>query len=379
MNESPKGSWGDERERLRDAVILAHTSHHRALSRATSKDHLRRLHQPYVAEAIERAAPALREHEADFVAELCEGRTLAPDQIEPVLEPVVRGQHSARLFRWITLHWSIPVSNGYGRRLRLLVRDANHGGAVIGIIGLGDPVFSIRGRDAHIGWTADDRRIRLRYVMDAFVLGAVPPYSELIGIKLVTLMLNSLELGKQFSDKYSESRSRIADRRFEGKLAAVTTTSALGRSAAYNRLRNADGTLAAILTGRTSGTGDIHISPELYTDLRTFGIEQGLPNSRHENWGGNGFRNRRDTLKRVLRDLGLNTDYYMDHGIQRPTYIIPRSKNYRAFLTGREPDLLSSERSAAEISEWWRERWGIPRAARGAYATFEPAAWRLWP
>ena len=38
------------------------------------------------------------------------------------------------LWRWLSLHWSIPVSSGYGRRLRFLVVDEGHQGKVIGLI-----------------------------------------------------------------------------------------------------------------------------------------------------------------------------------------------------------------------------------------------------
>jgi hypothetical protein len=46
---------------------------------------------------------------------------------------------------------------------------------LIGLFGLGDSVFSLKARDEWIGWNSETRETRLRHVMDAFVLGAVPP------------------------------------------------------------------------------------------------------------------------------------------------------------------------------------------------------------
>ena len=96
-----------------------------------------------------------------------------PERIEPRLQEVKSGSWDELLFRYSCLHWSIPVSSGYGRRLRFLVYD-NSTGKLMGLFGLGDPVFSLSARVQWIGWTKEDRRKRLVHVMDAFVLGAVP-------------------------------------------------------------------------------------------------------------------------------------------------------------------------------------------------------------
>lgn len=57
--------------------------------------------------------------------------------------------------------------------------DANNR-RLMGVIGLGYPVFSIRARANWIGWTPSARAERLRNVMDAFVLGTVHPYCFLL-------------------------------------------------------------------------------------------------------------------------------------------------------------------------------------------------------
>jgi hypothetical protein len=109
-----------------------------------------------------------------------------------VRTPACRRAFDGLLWRWLSLHWSIPVSSGYGRRLRFLVIDNGHHGKVIGLIGLADPVFALGARESWVGWDAPTRSQRLANVMDAYVLGAVPPYSGLLGGKLVALLATSI-------------------------------------------------------------------------------------------------------------------------------------------------------------------------------------------
>lgn len=67
-------------------------------------------------------------------------------------------------------------------------------GCLIGLFALGDPVFNLSARDAWVGWPHGDRCRRLVHVMDAYVVGALPPYSLLIGGKLVAALMGSAEV-----------------------------------------------------------------------------------------------------------------------------------------------------------------------------------------
>lgn len=96
-------------------------------------------------------------------------------------------------------------------------------------------------RDDWVGWEPGVIRARLRHVMDAFVLGAVPPYNELLGGKLVAMLAASAEVRHAFKARYSGSIGLISGETFSGDLALITTQSALGRSSMYNRLGMADG------------------------------------------------------------------------------------------------------------------------------------------
>ena len=126
-------------------------------------------------------------------------------------------------------------SNGFGRRLRYLVWDA-HNDKLIGLL-IGDPVFNLAVRDKLIGWNAADRGERLVNILDAYVLGAVPPYNTLLGGKLVASLIRTRDLYNDFNRTYGATAGIISGKEKKARLLAVTTSSSLGRSSIYNRLK----------------------------------------------------------------------------------------------------------------------------------------------
>jgi hypothetical protein len=144
------------------------------LPEAIQKEGLRALHREAVRRQVERARAGLERFEDRLLGRMAAGSEVIPTRISPRLVRVQPGSEDELLFRYARLHWSIPVSPGYGRRLRFPVYD-DANGKLMGLFGLGDPVFSLGPRDRWIGWTPSERKKRLGNVTDAFVLGAVPP------------------------------------------------------------------------------------------------------------------------------------------------------------------------------------------------------------
>lgn len=293
---------------------------------------------------------------------------MRPDEIEPELVPVVADQYTGYLFRLATLLWSVPVSHGYGRRIRYLVRDRSNG-KLIGIFALGDPVFNLSCRDAWIGWTVDDRRARLVNLMDAYVVGAVPPYSGLLGGKLVASLIGSAEVSRGFASKYGAATGIISGLQKRAQLALVTVTSALGRSSLYNRLRlraSADeGGEAPFLVnleriGATKGFGHFQVSDELFERMRALLAAEGHPYANGHRYGdGPNWRLR---IVRVgLTRLGLD-DELTRHGITREVYAMAMSDMARAFLRGEVEDPEIDRPSVEEIGRAAVQRWIVPRA-----------------
>ena len=339
------------------------------------KNGLRRLHREAVKHNVERSRAGLARHEDRLLSHIAAGRRIVPDRIRPRLVLVQRGSEDELLFRYARLHWSIPVSAGYGRRLRFVVYDESNE-KLIGIFGLGDPVFGLRPRDQWIGWGLDARKMRLQCIMDLFVLGAVPPYSQLLCGKLVALLATSRNVQEVFCRRYGGKRSTISRRSLDGRLALLTTTSALGRSSLYNRLRYKEHRVFQSV-GHTSGSGDFHFSNGFYAELREFALEHCDPTAKHPSWGG-GFRNRRELVRKALPLLGLSSDL-LYHGIEREIFVAPLAANAPAFLRGDHKRLRHHGRGVDELFGWFRERWLLPRAARDdRYRTFDPESYRLW-
>ncbi|MGH9816564.1 MAG: Druantia anti-phage system protein DruA, partial [Candidatus Acidiferrales bacterium] len=158
--------------------------------RKLSKDRIRRLHRTAVKHRLDRAKGGLCRREKALLHHFASGNEVEPAMISPRLVEVLPYSEEELLFRYASLQWSIPVSSGYGRRLRFIVVD-DHNEKLMGLIGLGDPVYSLRARDEWVGWSIAHRKKRLKHVMDAFVLGAVPPYSFLLCGKLVAMLATS--------------------------------------------------------------------------------------------------------------------------------------------------------------------------------------------
>jgi hypothetical protein len=346
-------------------VLRTHTFHAPHMDKQSIRD----LNEVARQHRIEEARSTLGRFEAALLREFASGSEINPAAIKPVITEVQSKSRDELLFRYATLHWSIPVSSGYGRRLRFLVRDQQNG-KLIGIIGLGDPVFSLGARDKWIGWDSSQRSLRLRNVLDAFVLGAVPPYRNLLCGKLIALLTTSEVVREAFRRKYRDSQSRIRMAEADARLALVTTTSALGRSSVYNRLK-LDSRTVFQSVGYTKGYGEFHFSNGLYGSMHAYALENCEPTDKKTAWG-DGFRNRREVIKKCLRSLDLPAQW-LQHGIEREIFAVPLARNSREFLMGQHSRLLWYHDTADQLFEAFRERWLLPRAAWDrSYEAFEP-------
>ena len=180
---SPATEYESLRVEIRDRV-LAHLSHmHVALERLQSgdpKEAVRQMHLTQRNSLMERHRKALARHVPRLLDRFALGSDIDPPSIDPQLVLVDSRDDTGLLFRMASTLWSVPVSPGYGRRMRYLVKDRSNG-KLIGIFALGDPVAGMGARDRWIGWNAEQRRNRLSSVLDAYVCGAAPPYNRLLG------------------------------------------------------------------------------------------------------------------------------------------------------------------------------------------------------
>jgi hypothetical protein len=226
------------------------------------------------------------------------------------------------------------------------------------------------------------KKRRIAGLMDITTCGAVPPYNEVLGGKLLSFLMASPKVIAKYRQRYKDQESVIASR-MKGEavvrspeLVLLSTTSlyAVG-SSQYNRLKapTANGELRYEEIGKSSGHGHIHISErtfqtlkELLDELNEDDGESNRPNNRF----GNGVNYKMRTIKAALSEIGLKPLHQHEH--PRLIYLVPLAKNWREYLTGKDdtPEYLyadTEENPEAEtqaLIDYWKLRWFYKRAQK---------------
>ena len=325
------------------------------------KDAVRALHAAQRKARLAKNHVLLSEKAPKLIKHFAAGKDICTEEISPRIERITAGTQQSDLFRFASLTWSVPVSNGFGRRLRYLVWDDSNG-KLIGLMAIGDPVFNLAVRDNLIGWSAKDRSNRLVNVMDAYVLGALPPYSSLLAGKMVACLIRTREIYEDFKEVYGDTTGVISGANKQARLIAVTTSSSMGRSSVYNRLK-LGGTQYFESLGYTEGWGHFHIPDKLFLELREYLRRMNHPYADLHRFGaGPNWRLR--TARAALRELGLN-DKILRHGVRREVFIsFLASEGANLLLTGAGQPDTSCLHSIDEVAEMALERWIRPRAER---------------
>lgn len=217
-------------------------------------------------------------------------------------------------------------------------------------------------------------------VADVSICGAIAPYNELLGGKLVALLLASKEVRDHYSDRYSGQVSVIASQ-MAGRaiskpadLCVLTTTSLYGvGSSQYNRL----GLRAAEHEGlthnlrwdsigrsKTGGFGTLHLGQDTAHALRQ--MAQSLHTSRRvNNRFGEGTSPRLRQIREGLDALGIASDSILHHATPRLFYACELGAGSRNSLMGLS-SINAHAPSSAAISAAWRRRWLDGRIRRDA-------------
>ncbi|KGV74617.1 DUF4338 domain-containing protein [Burkholderia pseudomallei] len=325
------------------------------------KDTVRALHRQQRLEILARNACFLDAHMPALQSYFASGEEVVVDKIKPVLQRISADTWESNLFRLASLTWSVPVSAGFGRRMRYLVWD-EFNGKLIGIAAIGDPVYNLSVRDNLIEWSVADRAERLVCLMDAYVLGAVPPYNALLGGKLVASLLRTRDVYDDFKSSYGGTTGIISGRHKQARLLAITTSSSMGRSSVYNRLK-LNGTTYFRPIGYTGGWGHFHIPDDLFEEMRDY-----LRSMQHDyadfHAFGQGPNWRLRTIRAALNALGFKQDM-LKHGIQREVFLCEMAQNSLQILAGEQkrPNLRTLL-TAEEVGQAAIERWMVGRAQR---------------
>ncbi len=283
---------------------------------------------------------------------LASGYDAMCSKIDPIIE-VCETQKQMDLFRIFRYYWSSPYSDYVGRRIKLLIRDrALPNKPIIGIAALGSPIIHIPERDEFIGWDKNTRTKNLIYTMDAFVIGALPPYNFLLGGKLISLLLASNEVRKIYHNKY-KGKVTIIDKRVANSLVGIFTTSLYGKSSQYNRLKYQDNLLYNHI-GHTKGYGTLHLSKETIQEMVKFLKSKNIDVNHR-------FGDGPSWVMRVIAAagelVGFDSDFLLRHSFKRSIYFVPLSMNYKEFLNGEAKRPIYNNYSQKELVNYWKIRW----------------------
>lgn len=286
-----------------------------------------------------------------------DGSEIIPEKISLELREVHSNSFEEILFRWWNLiWWSIPFQSSYGRRMRFLLWDTTHD-APFGLICLQSPVLKMAVRDKWLDLPEDELDIWINKSMNAQRVGALPPYNELLGGKMVALSLTCNEIRDAYRRKYKNAITIMQHRKLKPELLFITTTSAFGKSSIYNRLKY-NGEVVSISLGYTQGSGTFHIPENLYQEILLFLSQKGINISRGY---GHGPSRKIKLISVGLKELGLiNYEY---HNIKREFYLFPLVKNLKEVIhNGEKPIWL--DRPFLDLVCFWKDRWALPRAER---------------
>ena len=215
------------------------------------------------------------------------------------------------------------------------------------------------------------------HVAEISVCGSVPPYNELLGGKLVSMMLASPEVQRAYRRRYGQGQSVIASARAgrpiirAAELSLLMTTSLYGSvSSQYNRIKipceRVGGEAAEQVTykrlGLTQGFGTSHFGDDTVEALALL-ISQEAKGRRINSIFGEGVNPRLRKVREGLDLLGFPSNDLLRHGNPRVIYGVSLVSNLTRHLLGvdERPEYLlpqdAPEERTQQIVSWWRERW----------------------
>lgn len=295
---------------------------------------------------------------------LINGKDLDVAKIKPQIIEIENGSLEEGFFRWWNIvWWSLPYERAYGRQMRFIIWDKYHN-APIGLIGLQSPILSWNARDKYLGIKPAARDFWVNQSLNAQRVGALPPYNDIRGGKLIALLMTAEIIRRKFQKKYKDQETLLLKRRLPPDLLFLTTTGAYGKSSVYNRLKF-DGEVVSRFIGYTQGNGTFHIPNALYEDLMVYLRKRGFKTERGY---GNGASRKLRLIDQALQLLGFANG--ITHGIKRAVYLFPMVRNLKEVIQlNKKP--IWYHRNITELTQFWKERWAIPHANKDqAYRDF---------
>lgn len=323
----------------------------------TSKRTYKRIQRFAKDEQVAKYKSFLIEH-FETIKNFCkDGLDIIPENIKLELREIKPDSFENIVARWWNLMWwNLPYQHPYGRQLKFILWDIAHD-IPFGLIYLQSPILRMSVRDKTLGIPKDSLDYWVNMSLSAQRVGALPPYNELLGGKMVALALTSNEVRNAYKNKFKNTFTLMKERKIPPNLLFITTTSAFGRSSLYNRLKYKDELVAEYL-GYTQGSGSFHIPDNLYEELVKFLEMQGENVNRGY---GNGPSRKLKLIALAFRYLGLPSFEY--HGIKREVYLFSLVQNLKEIIQNSAKPVWY-DRPFNELVNFWKIRWALPRSQR---------------
>jgi hypothetical protein len=339
----------DLQESLRKQGFVVHSDKSLEIV-AKEKDDLRNIQLASKQEKLIEAKKFIKK-KAELVKKYSiDGKNINPKKIELEIKHVLSSSTDEMIFKWWNLvWWSMPYQRPFGRQMRFIIWDRTHD-APFGLISLQSPILKQAVRDKALGIPRDSLDYWINRSMYAQRVGALPPYSELLGGKMTALTLVSNEIKHFYKEKYLNKTTIMEKRKIESELLFITTTSAFGRSSLYNRLKYQDDIVAEKI-GYTEGYGSFQISNSLYIRLLEYlesigeNIKRGY---------GNGPSRKLKLIRLACRKL--NVANYSFHGIKRECYLFSFISNLRQVISTQEQP-IAKDYAFNDLFDYWKTRW----------------------
>lgn len=214
-------------------------------------------------------------------------------------------------------------------------------------------------------------------LMELNVCGAIPPYNEILGGKLIALLATSPQVVHDYKERYVNKASEIASR-LKGEpvcrpadLVYVGTTSLyyVG-SSQYNRLKipgeifGTDFDIVWKMFGMTIGFGTMHISKATTMSL-TEATSEGFNRINHVFGEGASPKMRLLTMsiRELLESTNEDSKDFSKHAMSRIVYGACLAENIFDYLLGRDlkpkyyTDMADYVAGTQKIIAFWRNRW----------------------
>ncbi len=233
-----------------------------------------------------------------------------------------------------------------------------------------------KGRKAiHTALIANRKRKIGSNMMDIIVCGSIPPYNELLGGKLISILACSPTVVRDYTYRYRDQVSEIASRMKgqrvvrDSRLVYLGTTSlyAVG-SSQYNRIKvplQNNFKLEFRRMGITEGYGTVFFSKEttsLFSKLLI--IQDGGKKINHV--FGEGTSPRFRMISRGLSSIGIKAEAFLKHYSPRIVYSIDLALNTNNYLVGFDDDVDYGydlddanvvQQKTQELIDYWYDRW----------------------